>query len=119
MHFQKYYKLHLLKESIMNNYFLIHTIVFIASVILYVFPPRHINSIYGYRTTLSMHNDTVFRLANKLSSKLMMIGTMLTFGMCVIIDKLFHFSNSGWLIIIPIGLTIFFTERKLKKIKQD
>ena len=118
MQFQKYCKLYLLKESIMNTYFLIHTIVFISGVILYVFPPRHVNSIYGYRTALSMHNDTVFRLANKLSSKLMIIGTILNFGMCVIIDRLFHFSNSGWLIIIPIGLTIFFTERKLKKIKQ-
>ena len=103
----------------MSNYYLIHIIVFTAGLVLYVFPPRRVNWIYGYRTSASMKNDVIFKFANNFSSKLLMLFTVISFIICLAADEVFHFHYLGWLIFLVLGLTILFTEIKLKKINNS
>jgi uncharacterized membrane protein len=49
-------------------------VVFSAGgLILYLFPPKKINGIYGYRTPRSMKNQSNWNYAQKLGGKYMMI----------------------------------------------
>ena len=45
----------------------------LAGAILYVFPPKKINGLYGYRTGSSMKNQQKWDFAQKYSSKIMML----------------------------------------------
>lgn len=52
----------------------------ITGLIYYFFPPKKKNSIYGYRTRLSMKSEDSFAFANKLASEYFLgvaFGTML------------------------------------------
>lgn len=100
----------------MNSYYITHLLVFIAGLILFMFPPNKVNSIYGYRTPSSMKNDSTFKFANKYSSKLLMLFTLVSFLICLIADNLLHLKYLNFLILPVFGLTILFTEIKLKKI---
>jgi uncharacterized membrane protein len=51
-----------------------------AGLMLFCFPPKKINGIYGYRTPSSMKNEKNWAIANKYSSKLL-IG----FGLLLLI----------------------------------
>jgi uncharacterized membrane protein len=103
----------------MNSYYITHFLVFIAGLILFMFPPNKVNSIYGYRTSSSMKNDIVFKFANNFSSKLLMLFTSISFIICLIADNYFHLRYLSFLILLVFGLTILFTEIKLKKINNS
>ena len=48
-------------------------ILIVMSVIAIRFPPKKINSTYGYRTKASMRNQQTWEEANRYSSKLMLL----------------------------------------------
>ncbi len=50
---------------------LIGIIFFIIGVITQRFPPKHINSLYGYRTSSSMKNQQTWDEANRFSARWM------------------------------------------------
>lgn len=55
-------------------------VVFSAGgLILYFFPPKKINSIYGYRTPRSMKNQSNWDFAQKLGGKFMLIFGFIIF----------------------------------------
>ena len=57
-----------------NQMLLIVGIVFIlAGAIMYVFPPKKINGLYGYRTASSMKNQQKWDFAQTYSAKIMML----------------------------------------------
>ncbi len=54
-------------------------IFFIVGLLFWIFPPRKINSIYGYRTSSSKRNLDTWTIANKYSATIMIIqGFILT-----------------------------------------
>ena len=54
------------------------TSFFVAGLIVMKFPPKKINSLYGYRTSRSMRNQQSWDLAQQYSSRQMvLIGTIL------------------------------------------
>ncbi|NLZ95640.1 MAG: SdpI family protein [Bacteroidales bacterium] len=55
-----------------NPLFLIALIFIITGFILHKFPPKTINTFYGYRTKRSMRNQNSWNFAQLYSSKLMM-----------------------------------------------
>ncbi len=56
-----------------NQMLLCVGIVFIlAGIILYVFPPKNINGLYGYRTQTSMQSQQKWDFAQTYSAKIMM-----------------------------------------------
>lgn len=64
-----------------NQMLLCVGIVFIlVGLIMYAFPPKKINGLYGYRTQTSMENQQKWDFAQKYSSKIMMLtGLIFTF----------------------------------------
>jgi len=64
-----------------NQMLLLVGIVFIlAGTIMYVFPPKKINSFYGYRTASSMQSQQKWNFAQTYSAKIMMlIGLIFAF----------------------------------------
>lgn len=51
---------------------LVGVIFIIAGAIMYKFPPKKINSLYGYRTATSMKSQEKWDFAQKYSAKMMM-----------------------------------------------
>jgi len=63
-----------------NQMLLCVGIVFIlAGIILYVFPPKKVNGLYGYRTQTSMQSQQKWNFAQTYSAKIMMLtGLIIT-----------------------------------------
>ena len=57
---------------------LIGPILVVISLILFYFPPKKINLIYGHRTSLSMKNQDTWDEANKRSSYMMVLVSAMT-----------------------------------------
>jgi uncharacterized membrane protein len=107
---------------------LIGAIFFIVGVIMKYFPPKHINSSYGYRTSSSMENQHTWDEANSYSARLMIVmGVgLFIFGMTltILMDVLVITAKTQGVIlaVTTITLTIatailllLITERHLKK----
>lgn len=60
---------------------LVGLIFAIAGAILWIFPPKKINGLYGYRTAKSMSSEESWKFAQTYSAKLMTIGG---FGMMLL-----------------------------------
>lgn len=87
------------------------------AIVFKVLPPKKINYLYGYRTSSSMKNIGNWKLANKLSSNLMLTSMLLLLFISYILD-LQNIEATNWLIgllILAIGIMIFLTEKKLKQ----
>ena len=88
--------------------------------LFYKYPPRKINTLYGYRTIRSMKNKEIWNFANTYSTKLLFNFSLLT---CIIqIIFIYKDPNSetlllfSWLIFILFsGLGIWRTELELNK----
>ena len=50
----------------------------ILTYIFYKFPPKKINPLYGYRTNRSMQNQKVWDFANKVSTKYLLVASLIT-----------------------------------------
>ncbi|WLD22799.1 SdpI family protein [Flavobacterium dauae] len=105
-----------------NQMLLCVGILFIlAGAILYVFPPKKINGLYGYRTASSMKNQQKWDFAQTYSAKIMML-TGLIFTLIAPSKGLFKTNESTDLAIgmfctiVGSILMIVVVEKALKKI---
>ena len=106
-----------------NQMLLCVGIVFIlAGVILYVFPPKKINGLYGYRTQTSMQSQQKWDFAQTYSAKIMML-TGLIFTLIAPSKGLFKTNESVDLgigmfcMIVGSILMIVVVEKALRKIE--
>lgn len=60
-------------ESVTSIPYTIGAVILFAGLLMFIFPPKKINYLYGYRTARSMKNIENWNFAQKLSSKLLMI----------------------------------------------
>ena len=60
-------------EHLINPLSLSGIVFFIVGFIMYKFPPKKINSLYGYRTATSMKNQQTWDFAQVYSAKKMMV----------------------------------------------
>lgn len=105
-----------------NQMLLLVGIIFIlAAAVMYVFPPKKINSLYGYRTASSMQNQKKWNFAQTYSAKIMML-TGVVFLLIAPTKGLFKTNETTDLVlglgvmIIGTVLMIVVVERALKKI---
>lgn len=106
-----------------NQVLLLVGIVFIlAGCVMYLFPPKKINALYGYRTVSSMKNQQKWDFAQIYSSKIMML-TGLIFAFLSPTKVLFK-TNETTDVILGIGtmvigtiLMILVVEKALRKIE--
>lgn len=99
---------------------LVGIIFIIAGFLMYKFPPKKINPLYGYRTRQSMSSQEKWDFAQNFSSKLMIKG-----GVLLLIIGLFSlFINIGETVAVFIGIGSMFaviiylfytTEKQLKQ----
>lgn len=106
-------------EIITGLFFLSGTVFIVVSVITYFFPPKKINSFYGYRTNRSMQSQEKWDFAQKYATRQMLIG-----GVFMILAGVVNFffdlniekGISGLAILLIVVAYIFYTtELKLKK----
>ncbi|TYP99987.1 SdpI/YhfL family protein [Tenacibaculum adriaticum] len=72
----------------MNQYYYVLSVnglLFIFSLIFYFFPPKKINSLYGYRTNKSMKNEDVWQFANQFFTKQFIIYAAISLVAAVIL----------------------------------
>ena len=64
-------------ENILSTSNIVGSIFLIIGMILFLFPPKKINKLYGYRTSNSMENIERWNYAQTLSSKRLIISGLL------------------------------------------
>ena len=90
-----------------------------AGTVMYFFPPKKINGVYGYRTHRSMKSEAHWKIAQIYSAKKMIQLSILLFMICLGIAYLplspgAETSISLTLSLAGIFLIFYFTEKKLK-----
>ena len=108
------------ENPLFNFAILISPVFIIAGIILYKFPPKKINHLYGYRTKRSMKNQEVWDFSQKYSAKVMTVLGFLYFIILLILSN-FTFPEStvliiglGLMIVLSLGIFII-VEKKLKQ----
>ena len=92
-------------------------IYFLAGWILFQYPPKKINSLYGYRTTRSMKNQEIWDYAQKKSAKEMMkVGLIM--GLFSMIDLIFKIPEL-WGVGIGLGMLIALSVGLLLKVERN
>lgn len=77
---------------------LVGPIITIAGLIMFKFPPKEINGLYGYRTPASLKNQERWDFAQKLAAKEMIkLGMLLTCTSCV--SLIFKINEIGAVLI--------------------
>lgn len=95
-------------------------IFFLAGLLMYKYPPKEINSLYGYRTKNSMKDIERWNFAQVYSAKLMMkVGAGFTLfagiGMFINIKEGIATITAIILMLLCCFILIYGTEKKLKK----
>lgn len=81
------------------------------------FPPKKINSLYGYRTSTSMKSQENWKLANSYSAHFFLITMALLLAISLLLEWI-NFKATillAFLLVISIVLMILLTEKKLKR----
>ena len=108
--------------EITNPMLLMVGIVFVAvGIFMYLFPPKKINGLYGYRTSSSMESQEKWDFAQKYSAKVMM-----AMGLFLVVLSFYrpylnlsndHHAILGLAVLIASAVSlIVIVEKKLKKI---
>ncbi len=108
------------ENPLMNITFFVGLIFILAGVIMLKFPPKKINSLYGYRTTNSMKNQDRWKFAQNYSSKEMIkLGLILMsttiIGFITNFDNLTNMFIGLGLMILTVILLIIRVENAIKK----
>lgn len=111
----------LIKKPLFLVNFLTGIIFIIAAIIQLKFPPKKINSLYGYRTKSAMKSQEAWDFAQLYSAKLMLrFGSGLTL-ISLLLSKV-RFSRleyevvaSTFIISLVVVLMLIIVERELKK----
>lgn len=108
------------KNPLMNITFSVGLILIVAGFIMFKFPPKEINSIYGYRTSSSMKNIDRWKFAQRYSSKEMIkLGFILmlttTIGFITHFSDLINMFLGLGLMTLTIVILIIRVENAIKK----
>lgn len=107
------------ENPLMNITLLVGLIFIVAGLIMFKFPPKKINSLYGYRTNSSMKNQSRWDFAQKYSSKemikfgfVLMITSII--GLITNFDNLTNIFLGLGLMILIVIILIFRVEKAIK-----
>ena len=95
----------------------INGLLFALSIIFYFFPPKKINSLYGYRTNRSMLNQDIWDFANSFCTKQFLVYSSISFVAAMIF--VFLTKEISWqpmaLLILSLAVSVIKTEQALTK----
>ena len=72
---------------------------FVVGLVFWRFPPKKINSVYGYRTPRSQKDIASWRFAQRFSAKLMVWTGLANMGICRVCDSVLcrmDLPGRGW-----------------------
>ena len=96
----------------------VNGLLFLFSIIFYFFPPKKINSIYGYRTNKSMLNDDIWQFANAFFNKQFLVFSAISFVAALLFVVLIT-KEISWqpmvIILLSLGVSVLKTEQELAK----
>lgn len=100
------------------------TLMIIVGLISRYFPPKKINSLYGYRTSRSMKNDRNWQFAQTYSTKILMLSSFIylligLIGLVIEIKETIATTISIATLVACLGLTIYKTEQALKQFEKN
>ncbi|GAA0086406.1 SdpC immunity protein SpdL [Clostridium sp. CTA-7] len=98
---------------------LVGIICIVAGFILKAFPPRKMNSIYGYRTPLSMKNQDTWNEAQKYSGNTFLILGLIYVALEFILNYLIKNISIGYqniIVLIGVVIMIVLDEVHLRKV---
>lgn len=94
-------------------------LILVLAVVFKRFPPKKINSIYGYRTPRSMKSQEVWDCANRYSSNALIVIAVLICFVQVVLWSLMSFNNAiictSVVLVVGVVAVIPLTEVHLKK----
>ncbi|SFI59830.1 SdpI family protein [Halpernia frigidisoli] len=107
------------ENPLINITFFGGLIFIVAGFIMYKFPPKNINSLYGYRTSSSMENQEKWDFAQNYSSKEMMkLGFLLSisclFSLITNFDNLTNMFIGLGLMILMLIILLLRVEKAIK-----
>jgi len=107
------------ENPLINITFFGGLIFIVAGFIMYKFPPKNINSLYGYRTSSSMENQEKWDFAQNYSSKEMMkLGFLLSisflFSLITNFDNLTNMFIGLGLMILMVIILLLRVEKAIK-----
>lgn len=104
----------------MNPYYdvlSINGLLFVFSIIFYLFPPKKINSIYGYRTPKTMKNETIWNFANTFFVKQFIIYSAISLAMALLF--VFLAKEVSWqpmaIMLLSLAVSVIKTEQEISK----
>lgn len=95
----------------------VNGLLFLLSVIFYFFPPKKINSLYGYRTYRSMLNDDIWQFSNSFFLKEFIKYSAISFAAAL----LFVYLNPdiSWqpmaIMLLSLAVSVIKTEQAISK----
>ncbi len=89
------------------------SLMVIAGIMTKLFPPKSINSVYGYRTRRSMSDQRLWNEANRYSASLMILSGLLIAGMGVLLKSNLIILQLS-LLVTACVITMMLTEKRLK-----
>ncbi|MFY0603995.1 MAG: SdpI family protein [Flavobacteriaceae bacterium] len=97
----------------------VNGLLFLISIIFNYFPPKKINSLYGYRTHKSMLNDDIWKFANALFNKTLISFSTISFVVALLLAYLNPSMMQSWvpmaLLFFTLIVCIYKTEQEIKK----
>ena len=91
-------------------------LLFLLSILFYKFPPKKINSLYGYRTVKAMQNQQIWDFANGIFNKNLLIYSGISLLGSLLLAS-FTSKELTWqpmlLVLLCIVVSILKTERSL------
>lgn len=91
---------------------------FLISVIFWKFPPKKINSLYGYRTFKAMQNEDIWAFANTTFNKNLLIYAGVSF-LAALLLAVISVKELTWqpmvLVVLTLLVTVIKTERAMSE----
>lgn len=93
----------------------------LISIIFFLFPPKRVNHIYGYRTSRTLQSNEMFRYANKYASRyfLLISNINTTLNLLLILFGIVIPSIAIATTIGSMAAVVILTEMKLKKFRSE
>jgi uncharacterized membrane protein len=106
-------------DNIMHFPAVISIVFLIAGLIMYIFPPKKINYLYGYRTNSSMKSEQRWNFAQKYSSIQMMFTAIKLFIISLMLPWFnLNFETNTFLqiaiIVVALGFMFYKIEKAIK-----
>lgn len=97
----------------------VNGLMFVISLIFYFFPPKKINSLYGYRTHRTMTNEGIWNFANSFFNKTLVKYSSMSLAAALILAYLYPALMTSWFpmafLFFTLLVVILSTENELNK----